>query len=148
MTTDQHSYRVRRAHWPADQAALRQLRELIFVREQGVPIALEWDGLDPSAIHLLAEDADGRPLGTARLLPSGQIGRMAVLAEMRRRGIGAQLLRTALEIARREQLPRPWLNAQTSVLAFYRRAGFEPQGEEFVEAGIPHRKMHWQGDPK
>ena len=149
MTTDRkHGCRVRRATWPADQAALRELRERVFVQEQGVPLELEWDGLDAEAIHLLAEDADGRPVGTARVLASGQIGRMAVLAELRGRGIGASLLVAALEAARLAGLPRPWLNAQTSAQSFYEKAGFRPQGEIFMEAGIPHRKMHWHRSPE
>ncbi len=149
MTTERKlGYRVRRAAWPADQAALRGLRERVFVREQGVPLELEWDGLDAEAIHLLAEDAAGRPVGTARVLASGQIGRMAVLAEFRGLGIGGSLLAAALEASRHSGLPRPWLNAQTSAQGFYERAGFRPQGETFTEAGIPHRKMHWHGSPE
>ena len=149
MTTERkHGCRVRRAAWPADQAALRGLRERVFVKEQGVPLELEWDGLDAEAIHLLAEDAGGRPVGTARVLASGQIGRMAVLPELRGRGIGASLLAAALEAVRRSALPRPWLNAQTSAQGFYEIAGFRPEGETFMEAGIPHCKMHWHGSPE
>jgi predicted GNAT family N-acyltransferase len=148
MTTERNQgYRVRRAAWPADQAALRRLREQVFVQEQGVPPELEWDGLDTEAIHLLAEDTAGRPVGTARVLASGQIGRMAVLPELRGRGIGAELLASALEASRGAGLPEPWLNAQTGAQRFYERAGFRPEGETFVEAGIPHRKMLWHGSP-
>jgi len=106
-----------------------------------VPRELEWDTRDAEAIHVLAEDAAGRPLGTARLLATGQIGRMAVLADWRSRGIGRGMLRMLLQLARKERLPPPWLNAQTTAVGFYRRAGFVEQGEQFLEAGIPHCRM-------
>jgi len=135
------SPRIRRASWDRDRTALAAIRRIVFVAEQQVPEALEWDGLDSEAVHLLAEGADGRPVATARLLPSGQIGRMAVLKPHRRRGIGRALLLRLLEIAAAEGYPRPFLNAQVSALDFYHRIGFEPEGEVFDEAGIPHLRM-------
>ncbi len=74
-TTADHRYSLRRADWERDQAALRAVRLSVFVREQQVPEALEWDGRDDNAVHLIAESEDGAVIGTARLLPSGQIGR-------------------------------------------------------------------------
>ena len=73
---------------------------------------------------------------------------MAVLPELRGRGIGAELLASALEASRDAGLPEPWLNAQTSARRFYERAGFRPEGKTFMEAGIPHRKMLWHGSPE
>ncbi|MGD9409716.1 GNAT family N-acetyltransferase [Thiohalocapsa sp.] len=134
-------FRIRRAQWERDNAALNAIRRQVFVREQGVPETLEWDGLDADAVHLLAEDGDGRPIGTARLLPSGQIGRMAVLAEHRRRGVGRALLLELLRIARADGNERLFLNAQLAALPFYSTLGFEPDGEVFEEAGIAHQRM-------
>lgn len=122
---------------------LRSLREAIFVREQRVPPDVEWDGRDDNAVHLLAENAAGDPIGTARLLSSGQIGRMAVLAAWRRQGVGRSLLRALVEIALREGYPSPWLNAQTSAIGFYLKEGFEIKGPELLEANIPHRQMRY-----
>jgi predicted GNAT family N-acyltransferase len=134
-------WQIRRADWSRDQMALQAVRRIVFVAEQEVPEALEWDGLDTDAVHMLAEDADGRAIATARLLPSGQIGRMAVLRTHRGRGIGRALLLRLLEIGAAGDYPPPFLNAQVTALDFYRRAGFEPEGEVFDEAGIPHRRM-------
>ena len=132
---------MRRADWVRDGDALRLVRTLVFVEEQSVPSELEWDDDDTRAIHLLAEDDASQPIGTARLLDTGQIGRMAVLPEWRDRKVGSALLHDALDIARTSNYPVAFLNAQVSALPFYQRMGFEPVGEQFDEAGIPHRRM-------
>ncbi len=79
-------FQLRQADWPASAEALKQLRETVFIKEQQVPPELEWDGLDETALHLLAETPDGQPIGCARLLPNGQIGRMSVLRSWRNHG--------------------------------------------------------------
>jgi predicted GNAT family N-acyltransferase len=146
--TEATGFRVRRAEWDRDRAALRAIRLAVFVREQGVPEDLEWDDADAQAIHLLAlAETDGAPVGTARLLPTGQIGRMAVLPEWRGRGIGTALLRELLAVAGQGNRPPPFLNAQVSALRFYLRAGFSPVGDVFEEAGMPHQRMELVGTP-
>lgn len=135
------TFSVRRADWIKDRNALGNVRTLVFIEEQGVPKNLEWDDADAHAVHLLAEDASSRPIGTARLLVTGQIGRMAVLPQWRKRGVGSALLCEILEIACEPGRPIPFLNAQVSALPFYLRRGFESMGEQFDEAGIPHRRM-------
>jgi predicted GNAT family N-acyltransferase len=117
------------------------VREAVFVREQGVPAELEWDDQDAGAWHWLAEAADGSPIGTARLLPTGQVGRMAVLPAWRRRGVGTALLQTVLRDATARGVGGLWLNAQCSAAGFYERAGFRAEGPVFTEAGIAHRSM-------
>jgi predicted GNAT family N-acyltransferase len=134
-------YRVRRADWTRDAAHLRAVREAVFVREQGVPLDLERDGLDAQCTHVLAESSDGEPIGAGRLLPDGHIGRMAVSSAWRGRGVGSALLEALLQEARRLRMSAVVLNAQEHALAFYARFGFQPQGETFEEAGIPHRAM-------
>ena len=117
------------------------IRRIVFIEEQGVSVEEEVDGKDGEAIHLLAVDAEGAPIGTARMLANGHIGRMAVLPKWRGRGVGSAMLKRLLATARRRQLPTPFLNAQVSAVNFYRRLGFETQGEEFMDAGIRHRRM-------
>lgn len=138
---DPQAYLVRRADWASDREALRLVRLSVFVQEQAVPEELEWDGEDNGALHILALDGSGRPIGTARLMPTGQIGRMAVLQNWRGRGVGSALLRELLAMAFDGSYPDPFLNAQISALPFYLHAGFVPIGDEFEEAGIRHRRM-------
>lgn len=127
--------------WDSARAQSRRIRELVFVREQGVPLELEWDEHDPQCDHALVHAADGSALGTGRLLPDGHIGRMAVLKEWRGKGVGALLLQTLMEQARRRGHAQVRLNAQITAAGFYRRLGFDFCGPEFIEAGIPHVAM-------
>lgn len=110
------------------------------MREQGVPVELEWDEYDAPSLHVLAE-ADGDPIGTGRLLPDDQIGRMAVLPNWRGRGVGSAILVALIELAAARGSTVVCLNAQTRAQAFYLRHGFVAEGEEFPDAGIPHIRM-------
>lgn len=127
--------------WATHAGVLGAVRREVFVVEQHVPEDLEWDGLDPGCRHALATDAAGRAIGTGRLLPDGHIGRMAVLASWRGRGVGGALLARLVAIARARGDAVAVLNAQTHAVGFYRRAGFEVSSAEFMDAGIPHVEM-------
>jgi predicted GNAT family N-acyltransferase len=129
------------AAWPDHAAQLRAVREAVFVREQGVAAALEWDGADPACTHALARAAGAEPVGTARMRADGHVGRMAVLAGWRGRGVGSALLGLLVDAARARGLPAVYLNAQLGAVAFYVRHGFAATGPVFLEAGIPHRRM-------
>jgi predicted GNAT family N-acyltransferase len=135
------TFSIRLCHWDEARAEARRIRELVFVREQGVPLELEMDEHDPHCEHALAHAADGAAVATGRLLPDGHIGRMAVLKEWRGQGIGALVLRALMEQARKRGDASVRLNAQTSAAGFYRRFGFAPSGPDFIEAGILHVPM-------
>ena len=141
MNASDMTFAVREARWKSDRGSLQAVRHAVFVLEQGVPVDVEWDGLDDACTHLLAEDARGQPIGCARLLPDGHIGRMAVLSTWRGRGAGRALLQAALAQARAAGFQVVRLNAQVHALDFYRREGFEACGDVFDDAGIPHRAM-------
>lgn len=122
-------------------ADLRHVRDAVFVEEQRVPAEIERDALDPVCTHVLATDADGRPLGTGRLAPDGKIGRMAVLSSNRGQGIGLAMLRALVARARELGLREVHLHAQVDAEGFYAAEGFLPVGERFEEAGIVHQAM-------
>jgi predicted GNAT family N-acyltransferase len=130
--------------WDSLREHAQALRIEVFVVEQGVPMELEWDEGDDVATHAVAYDAEGQPMATGRLLPDGHIGRMAVRKSARGRGIGAAVLQALLAEAKRLGYGRLVLHAQTHALDFYRRHGFVTEGDEFMEAGIPHRLMSLQ----
>ena len=143
MTHSQHNATIfRTAIWSADSAALMAVRYAVFVEEQGVPVELEQDGLDPLCAHVLALE-DGTPVGTGRITEKGHIGRVAVLASHRGRGIGTELIRCLIRSAKASASVQKLidLNAQLHAVAFYERLGFESEGDTFLEAGIEHVRM-------
>lgn len=143
MPPIENPFMVRLADWNRDREALRRIRYEVFVREQKVDEALEWDGIDADCLHALAVDQQGVPIGCGRLLPDGHIGRMAVLADWRGKGVGQAILRLLMARGKEAGHRALLLNAQTHALGFYAREGFEPFGPEFEEAGIAHRAMRW-----
>ncbi|HLM53281.1 MAG TPA: GNAT family N-acetyltransferase [Pseudoxanthomonas sp.] len=134
-------FRIEPIDYASGLSELRAVREAVFVREQQVPLDQEWDALDPLCQHVIARDAAGAPIGTGRLTPEHKIGRMAVLAQWRGRGVGDALLAALLDQARRRGWASVSLNAQVSAELFYARHGFVPYGERFIEAGIEHQAM-------
>jgi predicted GNAT family N-acyltransferase len=139
--TNSPDYRVRLADWRDASAILTRIRTTVFVGEQGVPPEIEIDGRDPGCVHAVAEDAAGEAVGTGRLMPDGRIGRMAVLAAWRGRGVGAAILEALMGEARRRGLAAVYLHSQVHARDFYARHGFVAEGEEYLEAGIPHVGM-------
>lgn len=134
-------YRICVVNWQDKAVALRDIRTAVFIYEQQVPEDLEWDEFDPVSLHVLALNSNDQPIGTARLLPDGHIGRMAVLKEWRGKGVGSAMLQRILEESSHRGMQKAMLNAQIAAIKFYEKFGFQVSGEEFMEAGIPHIKM-------
>lgn len=133
---------IRRAG-PDDMEAVLEIRRIVFIVGQDVPEHEERDGKDDEAIHLIAFEGE-TPVGTARLLLQddyGKIGRVAVLAETRGKGLGKGIMLAALEELRAEGMATAKLAAQTHALGFYEALGFVAEGPEFLDAGILHRNM-------
>jgi predicted GNAT family N-acyltransferase len=134
-------FHLEQTRWQDNETALRLIRETVFMQEQQVPEELEWDGLDETAIHLLARDPNGNPIATARMLVDGHIGRVAVLSPWRGRGIGSAMMQRLLQIAAEHEWHEVHLDAQAAAVPFYQRLGFTAHGSLFMDAGIPHRHM-------
>jgi predicted GNAT family N-acyltransferase len=128
----------------ADPTPCFAVRYNVFVEEQNVPVELERDELDATAIHLLATAGD-RHVGAARIVlkeETGKIGRVCVLREMRGIGFGKAIIRETLKILRDEpSITRAALGAQIDALGFYETLGFTAYGPIFDDAGIDHRMM-------
>ena len=132
---------VRLGAWIDLREEAAPIRYAVFVDEQKVPAEIELDDWDALSLHALALDAQGRVLGTGRLLPDGHIGRMAVLQSARGQGVGSALLRALLQAARARGDREVVLSAQTHAMPFYEKAGFIAEGDDYDDAGIPHRQM-------
>lgn len=140
MTTSP-DFRVRLADWREASATLTSIRTAVFVIEQDVPADLEMDGRDGECAHALAESSSGEAIGTGRLMPDGRIGRMAVLAPWRGKGVGAAILEALMAEARRRGFRETHLHAQSHAKDFYARHGYIVEGDEYLEAGIAHIGM-------
>jgi predicted GNAT family N-acyltransferase len=127
--------------WHDAEPLLRGVREAVFIREQGVSAELEWDGLDETSHHVLALSNTGQAIGCGRILPNAHLGRIAVVCEWRGKKVGTALLEGLLAYANNRHYPEVDLDAQVQALAFYQRFGFVAEGEVFLDANIPHRKM-------
>lgn len=127
----------------SDLETCRHLRRRVFIDEQGVTEAEEWDGRDDEAIHLLGWIED-RPVATARIFregDTGKIGRVCVLREARGTGAGAAVMRAAIDAIRNDGARFVKLSSQTHAVPFYERLGFAAVGAVYEDAGIPHRDM-------
>ena len=127
--------------WHDGEPLLRSVREAVFMREQGVSAELEWDGLDENSHHVLALSNAGQAIGCGRILPNAHIGRIAVLKEWRCKKVGTAILEGLLAYAQSRHYPEVDLDAQVQALPFYQRFGFVEEGEVFMDANIPHRKI-------
>jgi predicted GNAT family N-acyltransferase len=137
------SFRITLGDWDMQRNDAQAIRHEVFVIEQKVPVELEWDDMDDQCVHALAYEHDANPIGTARLLPDGHIGRMAVMKAARGSGVGSAMLKALMREAARRGHGAVLLHAQTHAEAFYLRHGFVREGDVFMEAGIPHVRMRY-----
>ena len=131
--------------WGEQEAEARQLRTEVFVAEQNIPANLVCDAADAQAVHALARNRLGQPVGTGRLVQEapgvGRIGRMAVSRVLRGARIGQALLDALVRAAAARGDHEVMLHAQRSARGFYERQGFDTRGAPFEEAGIEHIEM-------
>ncbi len=142
---DEPMVEVRVGDWAELGRDAQAVRSAVFVDEQKVPAAMEWDEADATCVHALARNRLGLALATGRMLEHApgvaRIGRMAVARTLRGSGVGRAVLDALLQAARVRGLHEVVLHAQTSAAGFYQRAGFVARGLEFEEAGIAHIEM-------
>jgi len=136
--------KIARAETQVGRAACFTIRRAVFIEEQAIPEAEEWDDHDATCIHYLAADQDG-PTGTARLIAKGsiaKIGRVAVTKAHRGTGLGRRIMETVLIDAAAMGFSGAELESQVDAIAFYQRLGFVAEGPEYDDgSGIMHRVM-------
>lgn len=138
MTT---SFTVSLVCWHDGEPLLRSIREAVFIREQGIPAELEWDGLDETCRHALALSHQGGAIGCGRMFANGHVGRISVLPQWRKQKVGTAIMEALLDYARAHDYKQVDVDAQTVSVPFYRKFGFAEQGKTFMDAGLPHIKM-------
>lgn len=127
-------------NWQQKNKELKQVRSAVFIEEQHVPENMEWDEFDSQSIHFLVLQ-NNTAIATARLKPDGQIGRIAVMKNYRRKGIAKKLLTTVISHAKNNNYNMVYLHAQKQAIDFYKQFGFIINGEEFIDANIRHQCM-------
>lgn len=137
--------RVEVGTWQTLGAVAAQVRNEVFIQEQGIPVDMERDQADESAVHAVVRNRLGLAVGTGRLLQHGpgvgRIGRMAVNRVLRGSNLGRDVLRALMQTAAQRGDHEVLLHAQRTAEGFYTRLGFTPRGEPFEEAGIVHIEM-------
>ena len=141
----QLGYSIKTGRWAELGSDAAQVRTEVFVHEQKIPLELEWDEADQTALHAVAYNGLGQVIGTARLLDTSsttaKVGRMAVKRVLRGSNIGRDLLNVLIDSAVQDGKQEVMLHAQTSAQGFYERAGFVARGELFDEVNISHIEM-------
>lgn len=127
--------------WASHRQPLESIRTRVFIEEQNIPPQMEWDEHETDSWHVLAKTSQQQFIGCGRLQPDGKLTRIAVLKQWRGRGVANAIVAQLIMLATQHNLPRLYLNAQTTAISLYEKHGFITSGEAFDEAGIPHIKM-------
>jgi YbgC/YbaW family acyl-CoA thioester hydrolase len=137
--------RIELGPWSQLGTDAAKVRTEVFVQEQQIPMDMEWDEADATALHAVAWNRLGQPVATGRLLQPapgvGQVGRMAVNRVLRGAHVGREVLQALVTAARARGDHEVRLHAQRSAEGFYARQGFVARGEPFDEVGIAHIEM-------
>lgn len=126
-----------------DLEEVREIREKVFVNEQGIPRSREKDGRDEEATHLIARLGE-EPIGTARIRyvnNEAKLERISILKTYRKRGFGKKLVKKSIGYCEKKEVSKIFLHSQIYLQSFYEKIGFKPVGEPFLEAGVEHVKM-------
>ncbi|WP_052455805.1 GNAT family N-acetyltransferase [Bhargavaea cecembensis] len=126
------------------------VRRTVFVEEQRVPLHIELDELDETAVHFIAYDGE-QPIAAGRIRDvgegTGKVERVCVLPEYRGQRLGQRMMVMLEEHARGAGLSKIRLNAQSHAQDFYKKIGYTVTSPEFLDAGIPHRAMEKSLEP-
>ncbi|MBL4911005.1 MAG: GNAT family N-acetyltransferase [Alteromonadaceae bacterium] len=136
------SLSVCRVEWDLAAPLLRNIREKVFICEWRIPKKIEFDRHDRKAFHMLVcDDVSQEPIATGRILPSGEISRIAVLQSHRKQAVDKIVLQGLLKIAQELELKEVFINSPLDYVEHFRTRDFYPLGAVFMEAGMPRQRM-------
>lgn len=133
-------YRIKQGRWKQFQQDAKLIRTQVFICEQGITEADEWDDQDVISQHFVIYDQD-QPIATARLLENNSVGRVAVLKAYRGQGLGQMIMLEIISYAQKQRRSVLTLSSQVHAISFYEKLGFTVQGDSYDECGIPHIEM-------
>ena len=129
---------------PQQVHQLYKLRVDVFVAEQNCPFnEIDDQDADPETKHILALLDSGTLAGCARVFPTetgSRFGRFVVHPDHRGSGLGPEIVRAGIEYT--ERFPGDLIvEAQSGLVGYYEQFGLVAEDEEFLDTGIPHRRM-------
>lgn len=133
-------YPVKHGCWDQLQQDAKLIRTQVFICEQGITEADEWDDQDVISQHFVIYDQD-QPIATARLLQNHSVGRVAVVKAYRGQGLGQMIMLEIISYAQKQGLSVLTLSSQVHAISFYEKLGFTVQGNSYDECGISHIEM-------
>ena len=133
-------YRIKQGCWEQLEQDAKLIRTQVFICEQGITEADEWDYQDLISQHFVIYDQD-QPIATARLLENNSVGRVAVLKAYRGQGLGQMIMLEIIGYAQKQRRSVLTLSSQVHAISFYEKLGFTVQGNSYDECGIPHIEM-------
>lgn len=119
---------------------IRNIRDEVFIKEQNIDKSIEFDGKDDEALHVLIY-SENKAIATGRILSDGRIGRVAVLKEFRKKGLGLEIVSSLVNQAKKKNFEKVYLDSQEDAIIFYEKLGFELSGKMFIKANINHQTM-------
>ncbi|MFA6530864.1 MAG: GNAT family N-acetyltransferase [Candidatus Micrarchaeia archaeon] len=120
-----------------------KIREMVFVKGQGISLERERDGLDKSSKHAIVL-YHSKPIGCARIRildKKAKLERIAILKKYQGKGFGRKLADYLIEYCRRRKVKEIVMHSQKYIEQFYGSCGFKRRGKEFTDAGIKHVEM-------
>ncbi|MEC0167311.1 GNAT family N-acetyltransferase [Paenibacillus graminis] len=135
--------RVERVTTEAGLQEAFRIRREVFVEEQGVALADEFDDHEKHAEHILLYQEE-IPVGTARLRSVdgwAKLERICLSAPYRKSGLGSVIIDTLEKMAVERGHRQAKLHGQKQAEGFYQRLGYVTSSQVFMEDGIPHVLM-------
>ncbi|MGJ8693193.1 MAG: GNAT family N-acetyltransferase [Thalassotalea sp.] len=136
------SFSVSRVEWKEAKPLLRTIREQVFICEWRIPKHIEFDQHDKNAVHIIVCDDDTQEaVATGRMLPTGEISRIAVLTPYRKHKVDKVVLKGLLKVAKEMGLAEVYINSPLNKVEYYRSNDFNIAGNVYMEAGIARQKL-------
>jgi len=136
------SFSVSRVEWEMAAPLLKNIREKVFVCEWRIPKRIEFDRDDTKAFHILVcDDKSQEPIATGRIMPSGEISRIAVLKPYRKNRLDEVVLSGLIKVANELELNEIYIHCPLSMVDYFIKHSFKTEGAVYMEAGIPRQRM-------
>ena len=136
------SFSVSRVQWEQAAPLLRNVREKVFICEWRIPKRIEFDKKDKFAYHMLVcDDITQEPIATGRILPTGEISRIAVLMSFRKQNVDKVVLQGLFRIAKELELSEVFIHSPLESVEYFIKHNFHIAGAVFMEAGMPRQRM-------